>query len=129
MRSLLAACLVFAACGAPEPEIVAQKPLSGDHTANFYLRSSEGSCEFVPESGSGTLAFTPEGQLKSPFPGVDCTVTYEPGAVDFTCTGYDSRVTAHGFRLGTTVYGSGEFKGNVGGCTAVRFQFDLNPSK
>jgi hypothetical protein len=117
--------VLFLSCSSaqPVPPAAARIP-EGDYSLRAYVDRSEGTCDWLKRGLMASVRVDEAGQISSPLPGASCTTTYADW-ITFECGGFGSHLTAHGVLEPTGADGTGEIRGNVGGCTFVAFTFQL----
>lgn len=128
MRYLLLS-LFLLACGAPPPP--EDNRLHGDFTAAYLLKSTEGTCSWLDMEAGGGLKFNQDGEAVSPVPElIKCQTTYGGQYPIFiTCQGFGATLEARGWVRQQEAWGNGTAKGNIGGCTFVKFVWSITPKE
>jgi hypothetical protein len=120
------ALILLIACSSPPPPVEppAARLQQGDYSLRGYVQRTEGDCEWVKSGLMTVVKVDSAGQISSPFPATSCKTTYGDW-ITFICTGPGARLIATGVLEPSGADGTGEIRGNVGGCTFVSFTFQL----
>jgi hypothetical protein len=117
--------LLLSCSSAPAAPPPPERIPAGDYTLRAYLsREPVGTCDWVQRGLQTSVSVDAAGQVESPLPGASCTTTYADW-VNIVCSGFGARMTAHGTLELSGAQGSGEIRGNIGGCTELAFTFQL----
>lgn len=112
-------CNCGGAVEAPQYEI-----MTGKYQLYAGIIDVDPDCKLPYEKTWFDMYFNSEGQPASPFPGIDCTVMYQP-VLTITCRGYGAKVVAEGKLFDRYAWGKGRAAGDYAGCTWLDFWWSL----